>query len=88
VDVANVEAVEGRAVGTRGGTAFGGASSAILLSFGELRNDGDTLEFLTSQFERLGYGVFVLELNITDTENRLAQVLHMRGACITLWIGL
>jgi hypothetical protein len=80
VDVADVEAVERRTIGTRSSTAFGGASSAVLLSFGELRDDRDTFKFLTSQFERLGDGLFILELNIADTATKLVQGLQVEGA--------
>jgi len=67
VNVSNVETVERRAVGTRSSATFGGTSSAILLGLGELRNDGDTLQFLASQFESFGNRLFVFELNVADT---------------------
>jgi hypothetical protein len=66
VDVANVEAVEGRAVGARNSTALGGSSSAVLLGFGKLRDDRDALQSLTSQLESFGDRLLLLELNVTD----------------------
>jgi hypothetical protein len=66
VDVADIEAVEGRAIGTRSSTTLGGPGSTILLGFSELRNDGDTFELLAGQLKSLGNRLFVLELDVTN----------------------
>jgi hypothetical protein len=66
VDVANIEAVEGGAVSTRSGTTLRWSSSAILLCLGELGDDRDTFELLSSQLESLRYRLLVFELDITD----------------------
>jgi hypothetical protein len=67
VDVANVETVEGCAVEAGCSAALGGSSRAVLLSFGKLRDDGDALEFLTSQFQSFRNRFLILELNVTDS---------------------
>jgi hypothetical protein len=66
VDVADIEAMEGGSIGSRSGAAFRRTSSAVLLSLGKLRNNGNAFQFLASQFESLWNGIFVLELNVTN----------------------
>jgi hypothetical protein len=69
VNIADVETMERGTVSTRRSTTFRGTSSAILLGFGELGNDGNAFQFLTSQLQCFGYRLFVLELNIADAED-------------------
>jgi hypothetical protein len=85
VNVANVEAVERRAIGTRSSATFRWASSAVLLGLGELRNYGNTLQFLTSQFESFGNRLFIFELNVADTGAKLVQLLSEGSKSHTLW---
>lgn len=49
VDVANIETVKGRAVGTRSSAALGWSRGTILLCFCELGDDRNTLQFLAGQ---------------------------------------
>lgn len=85
MNVSNVETVERRAISTRSSAAFRGTSSAVLLGLGELRNDGDTLQFLASQFESFGNRLFVFELNVADTGAKLVQLLPDGGESHTPW---
>jgi hypothetical protein len=73
VDVADVETVEGSAIGTRGSTALGGTSSTVLLSFSQLGNDGDALEFLASQLQCLRNRLFSFELNVADARGYVSM---------------
>lgn len=72
VNVADVEAMEGSAVGTRSGAAFGGARSTVLLGFGERHDNRNALQFLASQLDSLRNRVFLLKLNVADTAEELA----------------
>lgn len=65
--------MEWGAVSTRSSTALGGSSSTVLLSFGKLGNNGDALEFLASQLQRLGNRLFFLELNVADAERMVSM---------------
>jgi hypothetical protein len=66
MNVADIEPVEWRSVGTWSSAALRGPSGTVLLGFGKLRNDGDTFELLAGQLKSLGNRLFVLELNVTN----------------------
>lgn len=67
VDVANVKTMEGCAVEAWSSSAFGGSSRAVLLSFSELRDNGNALKFLAGQLKSFGHGVLIFELNVTNS---------------------
>lgn len=67
MNVTNVEAMERCAISAWCSTSLRRTSSAVLFSFRELRNNGDTFQLLSSQLEGLGNRLFVLELNISNT---------------------
>ena len=74
MDVADVETVEGGAVGTGCSTALGWTSSTVLLSFSKLGNDGDALQFLASQLQCKRDRLFSFELNVADAGLMLACI--------------
>lgn len=73
VDVADVEAVERDAV-REGGDAFGVTGLAVLFCFGELGDDRNAEEFLSSELQGLLNGRLFLELDVADTAMMLVHV--------------
>ncbi len=73
VNVANVEAVKRYAVG-QCSNALGSACLAVLLSFGELGDDGDAEQLLSCKPDCLLNGFLLPELHIADTGMRLAVI--------------
>jgi hypothetical protein len=79
MDIANVEAVEWRTVGTRSCATFRGSSGPVLLGFGKLGDNRNTFQLLTRQLDGFGNGIFVLELDVTDARLMLAYHMHEAG---------
>lgn len=72
VDVPNVETVIRNLVWVTT-TRFGSTRLTILLSLGDLDDDRNSFEFLTSELQGLSDGFFILELNITDTRELVSS---------------